>query len=112
MSELYELQEVISMDKIYTYVLSPMDFGFEALVPLRRYLRQATRRKKEYADVRWIVDAIYALAKNTSWQGDGEVFVSAIPDGTYPAFLLVVKQEHAGTTYVASQVEIPSLEDN
>ena len=61
----------------------------------------------------WLVGIIPELARTfrkVGWRGDGHWHLTAIPFAEpETVFAIAVKQDHAGTTYIASEIALPWL---
>ena len=57
--------------------------------------------------------AVKAVAEMTLWEGDGTWSLSAIPDVERAIMwmMFLIKQQNNGTTFIASMVELPWLEE-
>lgn len=57
--------------------------------------------------------AVKAVAEMTLWEGDGTWWLSAIPDVERAIMwmMFLIKQQNNGTTFIASMVELPWLEE-
>ena len=57
--------------------------------------------------------AVNAVADLTVWEGDGEWSLSSIPDVERAIMwvMCLIKQHNNGTTFIASMVELPWLEE-
>lgn len=106
------------MTKTYIYQLAPTDWFF----PFKTVEQANADIKKEFCeddipDVKnELLDKIEAakvlFRKYTTWEGDGQVYISGLPGeecDSYPLILVIIKQENNGITYLYSPVELPYL---
>ena len=119
---------------MYVYMISPIDFGWDALPTLKSFLndqfdedlsgeRKCGKRFIDYPPHKLLssFEAAKEGALKIGWEGDfrkteGEPHVFFIPIGYGTGQSgwfdvgFVWKQEHNGTTFVASPVELPHLD--
>ncbi len=95
---------------LYVYECGPIDH-WQGWTPLPTFLRD------EFIDPGQVGRMLQAIARSTRWEGDfraGEApRVSALPVGDPDcALLLAVKQDNNGTTFIASEVRLPWLDED
>jgi hypothetical protein len=105
---------------VYVYEMSPVDY-WEGMTPLGSYFDDRCmsnmlewRRAPEFDRVlRFLFRTMEIARSHGHWEGDVAhgPYISAVPDsgGLDCALILAWKQSNNGTTYVASQIELPWL---
>jgi hypothetical protein len=107
---------------MYIYEMAPIDIwaGWirleDALAEPGKYSlmgNSASLDEKEIiAEFRQELDyAKYLLAKHTSWEGDGRVYVTAMPTEIDAHLVFAIKQSNNGTTFIASPIEYAHLKE-
>lgn len=106
------------INDLYIYEVSPMDFGWETLVAVDDYRKIIADEVSKYdpraADefenfYKRAIDA----GDQIGWEGDFRTgpCVAPIPDHDSAKLSLVWKQDNNGTTFIASEVPLPHLDE-
>lgn len=110
----------------HVYALPPLDFGWEDLIPIDRYLERLQAEEEAVSNQGWqrkgptqveqfnqFLENGKAAARRVGWEGDfrDDPHVGFLP--RYDSLLpyVVWKQDNNGTTFVVSPVPLPYLED-
>ncbi len=94
---------------LWIYECPPQDWWFGS-VDLFTYFNDLDPASQNEA-LEDFTASVCAIAKDTSWEGDGMWRVIGIPVGDVtPATCFAVKQSNNGTTYFASMVQLPWLD--
>lgn len=103
------------MKKAYIYELNPTDwfFPFKTEKEILEDIEESS--PESMVEVQKTVDYAKELFKKyTSWEGDGQAYISGLPgkkSDTFPLLFIAIKQENNGTTFLYSPVKLPYLED-
>jgi hypothetical protein len=81
----------------FVYVTEPIDFGWEKLSPFK---------------IEDLPEVVKKAARQLGWEGDGRCVQFVIPHGGSFEICLAWKQGNNGTSFVASPVALPHLEDS
>lgn len=100
----------------HVYKCPPIDH-WNGAVGIGEYLLLLEHRGQELEEIDCLIDlfesAVNAVASWTSWEGDGEWWLGTLPDVKRAMMwnMFLVKQRTEGTTFIASMVELPWLEE-
>ena len=107
---------------MYIYEMSPIDIwaGWipleEALAKPRKYMIMGGSNSMDIAEIiaEFLEKLDYAkqlFVEHTSWEGDGRVYVTAMPTETDGHLVFAIKQGNNGTTFLASPIEYTHLKE-
>jgi hypothetical protein len=100
--------------RLFVYELPPIDF-WQGWTPESRWPEGEDDPFYEYGlnDEEAAADLALAkgLATRCGWEGDGEWRMAGLPrdDVAAPTYMLAVKQQNNGTTFIISPYELPWL---
>jgi len=99
--------------RIFVYMLPPVDF-WQGWTPEHSWPKADDDPFPEYGVGDEEADDLAVamkLAARCGWEGDGEWRMAGLPraDVAAPTYMLAVKQQNNGTTFVVSPYELPWL---